>query len=128
MNGYLTSSEEIARFLYKTIRGYGLYVRYNHSSKSESCYLNINLGTHEAPNAIHVRISNHPAPWYNKAVRFDYDICVSRFRPGALTYIKFLSQFARQRGKPVPSAIRAIQPGTPLYREYTSALRQGKAA
>jgi hypothetical protein len=93
MNRKLTATRDIAQYLCETIQGLGFYVRYNQSSVSESMYININLGTREAPNTLHVRISNHPAPHHNSAVRFDYDIRADRFRYGTISYKKFISLF-----------------------------------
>jgi hypothetical protein len=78
-------------------------------------YININLGTCEAPNALHIRISNHPAPQHNSAVRFDYDIRMDRFRYGTISYKKFLSLFNRHCGE-------SLTPENPL------SVRQEEAA
>ena len=125
---YLTSPSDIARYLCRTIAGFGFFVRYNRSDASESVYLNINRGTRESPDAIHVRISNHSVSRFNAAVRFDYDICGSRSRQGATTYIKFLAAFAREHGKPLPEEIHAFQPGTREYKQYAIAMQKRAAS
>ena len=124
---YLRSTSGIANYLCRTIGDYGFYVRHNHSDTSESVYLNINLGNQEAPNTVHVRISNHPAPGHNTDVRYDYDICATHTRQGATTYIKFLSKFAKEHGKELPKGIQVLQPGTYLYKKYAISMQRGSA-
>ena len=128
MSEYLTSTEAISRCLYQILKGYGFYVRWNKSDRSESFYLKINLVTREAPNALHIRISNHSVPRHKKSVRYDYDICASRDRAGAISYVKFLFHFAQQHGIALPRRIQALQPGTASYKNYTLALQQRAAA
>jgi len=121
---YLTSTSGIASYLCRTITNLGFFVRYNRSDESESIYLNINLGTRESPDAIHVRISNHSVSRNNTSIRFDYDICGSRSRQGATTYIKFLVKFANEHGKKLPKVVQHLQPGTPKYKKYAISMQK----
>jgi hypothetical protein len=107
------------------MRQWGYFCRYNKSDWSDSFYLNINLGTREQPQAIHLRIADHAS---NKAsVRFAWDICGSRSRTGAVTYIKFLIRFAEQQGFPLPFEVQRLQPGTLQYKRYAVALQRQAA-
>lgn len=115
---YLTSTSGIANYLYRTIKNFGFFVLYYNSDVSDSTYLYINLGTKESPVFIHVRISNHPVSRYNTDVQYDYDICGTHSRPGATTYIKFLSKFAKEHNKTLPMGLKALQPGTQRYKCY----------
>jgi len=125
---YLTSLSGIANYLCRTITDFGYFVRPNRSDMSESIYLNINLSSREAPVAMHVRISNHPASRRKTNIRFDYDICAAHSRKGATTYIKFLAKFAGEHNKTLPREIQALQPGTPEYREYAIAMQKRAAS
>ena len=124
---YLTSTSGIANYLYRTIKNFGFFVRYNHSDVSDSVYMNINFGTRESPVAVHVRISNHPVSRYNTDVQYDYDICGTYSRQGATTYIKFLSKLAKEHNKTLPIGIQALQPGTQRYKRY-AIMMQKRAA
>ena len=115
---YLTSTSGIANYLCRTLKSFGFFVRYNHSDASDSIYMNINLGTREAPVAVHVRISNHSVFRNNTDVQYDFDICGTHSRQGATTYIKFLSKFAAEHGKTLPLSMQALQPGTQRYKRY----------
>jgi len=121
---YLTSPLGIARYMYRIITDFGYFVRCNRSDTSESVYLNINLGTKEAPDAIHIRISNHPVSRYNTKTQYDYDICGSCSRQGATTYIKFLVKFASEHNKTLSKAIQYLQPGTPKYKKYAISMQK----
>ena len=119
---YLKRTEEISRYLCKIIRHHwGYFCRFNKSDCSDSWYLNINLGTKENPNAIHVRIANHTA--LRETAQFHYDICTSKNRNGAMNYIKFLFAFAKQQGKLLPQELKRLQPGTPCYKNYVIGLQ-----
>ena len=121
---YITSPSCIANYLHRTITGFGFFVRMNRSDVSDSHYLNINTGSRENPNSIHVRISNHPVSRYNTSTHYDYDICGARARPGTITYIKFLAKFASQHDKPLPKGIQPLQPGTKKYKKYAISLQK----
>jgi len=121
---FLTSPSGIANYLCRTIKDFGYFVQYNHSDNSESIYLNINIGTREAPDAIHVRISNHPVSRYNTSTHYDYDICGSRSRQGATTYIKFLVKFASEHNKTLSKSIQHLRPGTPKYKKYAISMQK----
>jgi hypothetical protein len=121
MARYFMNTADIANYLYKAIQDFGFYVWVNRSDccSSDSIYLKVNMGSREEPKALHIRVSNHPAPRHKTNIRFDYDICASRARKGATTYIKFITQFARDQGKELPRYFSSIQPGTERYRDYT---------
>jgi hypothetical protein len=97
-------------------------VRYNQSDFSESIYLNINLGSKEAPVTLHVRVSNHPASPHT-GTKFDYDIYAYKMRQGATTYIKFLMKFATRYGVLLPKELWNKQPGTANYKKYAIAMQ-----
>ncbi|MCL2196888.1 MAG: hypothetical protein FWB77_04670 [Treponema sp.] len=124
---FLTSPSGIASYLRRTISGFGYFVRVNQSLASESFYLNINRGTRETPNAVHVRISNHPSSRYNTDIRYDYDICANHSRRGATTYIKFLAKFAAENNKPFPAGLQPLQPGTYWYKKYSIRMQKHAA-
>lgn len=124
---FLTSSSGIANYLKRTILGFGYFVRVNQSLASDSFYLNINRGTKEMPDAVHVRISNHPSSKWNTDIRYDYDICANHSRQGATTYIKFLTKFAAENNKPLPAGIRALQPGSYSYKKYSIGMQKRAA-
>lgn len=124
---YLTSPSGIANYLCRTIASFGYFVQYYRSDASESIYLNIYLGTRESPDALRLRISNHSVSRYNAHIHFDYDICGSRSRQGATTYIKFLIKFANEHNKALSSAIQALQPGTPKYKQYAISMQKRAA-
>ena len=124
---YLTKPSHIAGYLYKTITGYDFFVRYNRSSVSESYYLNINTGTRDFPDTIHVRISNHSVSRNNKDTIFDYDICGNRSRSDATTYIKFLIKFAADHGKALPDVIEKLRPNTARYKRYAIGMQKRAA-
>jgi hypothetical protein len=118
---YFMNTVDIANYLYKAIRDFGFYVWVNRSDccYSDSIYLKVNIGSREKPEALHIRVSNHPVPQHKTNIRYDYDICASRARKGATTYVKFIERFAQDQGKELPRYFRFIQPGTERYRDYT---------
>jgi len=123
---YMTSPSGIANYLHRTVTDFGFFVRMNRSDISDSHYLNINTGSRESPTTIHVRISNHSVSRYNTTTYYDYDICGTRSRQGAITYIKFLAKFASQHDKPLPKGIQPLQPGTKKYRNFAISLQKKK--
>ena len=122
---YLTRPLYIAKFLSRIIRNYGFYVRYNQSVTSESTYLKINVGSAgEPPNTVHVRVSNHQVSRNNTSTVYDYDICGTHSRDGAITYVKFLKKFADDHDKILPYWFKHYKPGTMKYKNYAIELQK----
>ena len=121
---YIKSPSGIARYLYKTITGFGFFAWYNYSEVSESVYLGISTGTTESQNAYNVRVSNHSDPRGNSSIYYDCDICGTHSRQGATTYIKFLVKFAAEHNKTLSTTIQSLQPGTKMYKKYAISLQK----
>jgi hypothetical protein len=81
------------------------------------------LGTPEEPHAYHIRVSNHDNKNYGEK-RYDCDICASKARKDATTYIKFLIDFATEHDKVLPFYFKFIVPGTECYKDYSIELQK----
>jgi hypothetical protein len=123
---YLTNTGAIASYIKKLFNGWGYYVELNKSDGSDSEYLNINLGTHESPQAFHVRISNHsPGSGENGSrSQFKADIYAALYRENAASYIMFIAKMAQMLDKPLPPEMRHLERGTLNYRRYMVAMQK----
>ena len=126
---YFTSPEAISRYLTTVIRGWGYQAIWNRSDDSESVYIKVCLGTREAPESVHIRISNHSVPPKSLWIKFQFDVYCGHRREGATSYVKVLSKLAEMLGKPLPPYLKRTKAGTGLYKSYSIEMqRRGKLA
>jgi hypothetical protein len=98
----------VADVIVEVFMFWGYQVTIGSSKKSESYYIDVNLGTPRNPEFFKIRVADHTLPAGWRYHNFDVDIYTVSSRKGAYDHVIFLKLMAETLGKKISDVITGI--------------------